>query len=175
VCEREGGLEDGGVSSPKAICGDLFLDDAAANSGGEGEGRGGGGCGGWYAIGSGEVCRKRDSRQGTSGNNGLVVAVVAVDLFVKAVRFRASVLWGTGCWRIGWKMRGGEETSKGESYWRPMVVGRGPRKHGSFLIGFMIYFLFLNNYSGMPFLAGSTAVTGRRVLCQSQVRMKGNR
>lgn len=125
VCEREGGLEDGGVSSPKAICGDLFLDDAAANSGGEGEGRGGGGCGGWYAIGSGEVCRKRDSRQGASGNNGLVVAVVAVDLFVKAVRFRASVLWGTGCWRIGWKMRGGEETSKGESYWRPMVVGRG--------------------------------------------------
>ena len=165
MCEREGGLEDGGVSSAKATCGDLFLDNAAANSDGEGEGcggGGGGGCGGWYDIGSAGVCRKSDFGQGTSGNNVLVV-----DLFAKAVKFRASVLWGTGCWRIGWVMQGGEETNKGESYWRPMVVGRGLRKHGSFLIGLMACFLFLNNFSGMPFSAGSTTV--RRVLCQSQV------
>jgi len=170
VCEREGGLEDGGVSSPKATRGDLFLDNAAANSGGEGEGCGGGGGGGWYAIGSGEVCRKSDSRPGTSGNNVLVVVVV--DLFVKAVKFRVSALWGTGCWRIGWIMRG-EETNKGESYWRPMVVGRGPRKHGSFLVGLMSYFLFLNNHSGMPFPAGQLQLDGCFVRAKSQCKETG--
>ena len=73
------------------------------------------------------------------------------------------------------KCEGGRRPVRENRIGDPWLWEGGPRKHGSFLIGFMIYFLFLNNYSGMPFLAGSTAVTGRRVLCQSQVRMKGNR